>query len=72
MRETFKNLIKRSRFIDSLAVILLTLIFALLFIVVIMRIGGDDMMFFIVGHISAWGAMVIVYYFQHKHSGDTK
>jgi hypothetical protein len=30
------------------------------------------MMFFIVGHISAWGAMVIVYYFQHKHSGDTK
>jgi hypothetical protein len=69
MRETIKKLLRRSKFSDSLAVLVVVAVFSLLFTIVVSGIGGNDMMFLIVGHVMAWGEMVILFYFQHKYTG---
>jgi len=72
MRETIKKLLSRFRFSDSLAVLVVIAVFSLLFTIIVNDIGGNDMMFLIVGHVMAWGEMVILFYFQHKYSGGVK
>lgn len=62
-----KKLSKKLKFSDSLAILVIVFIFSLLFTVIIKKLGGNDMTFLIVGHIMAWGEMVILYYFQHKY-----
>ena len=72
MKDTFRKLLNKAKFSDSLAVLVVVAVFSLLFTIVVSGIGGNDMMFLIVGHVMAWGEMVILFYFQHKYTGGIK
>lgn len=72
MRETIKKLLSHAKFSDSLAILVVVAVFSLLFTIVVSGIGGNDMMFLIVGHVMAWGEMVILFYFQHKYTGGIR
>lgn len=45
---------------------LLIFILILFTIIVFKSLGGDNALFLIIGHIAAWGEMVVIFYFRKK------
>jgi len=46
--------------------VLLIFILTLFAIVIFQGRGGDQALFVIIGHIAAWGEMVVIFYFRKK------
>ncbi len=60
------KILDRIKVNDLLAFFLLAVILTIVSVIVFNQIGGANMTYLIVGHLLAWGEMIVLFYYRKK------
>ncbi len=63
---------KIQNFNDFLALVALAGILGIVAFTVVRQLGGNEILALIIGHITAWGEMIILFYFRKKSGESSK